>query len=140
VQNNTLSYAQAVKGLSVDARSNNNHKWTDVATLFTTFFYMFRNMLSQLLNMLSQLLNQNNRILSMLTTVINIQHSKGEVIENVSMECSWSKHHVQEVTLFPTINKTDILLLLKYHITPTTMHTVPMCELTQDLQLLSNLI
>jgi hypothetical protein len=85
VQNNTLSYAQAVTGVPADAASNNNHNSTDITTQLTTFLGEFKimfsqllntfsqllNTFSQLLNMFSQLLNQNNMILSKLATVIH---------------------------------------------------------------------
>jgi hypothetical protein len=66
VQTNTLSYAQAVTGISADATNkiNQNHNCMDATTHLTTFLNEFK-------NMFIHLLNQNSMILSMLTTVIN---------------------------------------------------------------------
>jgi hypothetical protein len=66
VQTNTVSYAQAVAGLSAETtnKNNQNHNCTDVTTQLTTFLNEFK-------NMFNQLLHQNSMILSKLTTVIN---------------------------------------------------------------------
>jgi hypothetical protein len=58
VQNNTLSYAQAVTGIPADATGNNTHNSTDITTQLTTFPDEFK-------NMFSQILNQNSMIPSM---------------------------------------------------------------------------
>jgi hypothetical protein len=52
VQTNTLSYAQAVAGISADATIKNNqkHNCMDVTTHLTTFLNEFKNMFNQLLN------------------------------------------------------------------------------------------
>jgi hypothetical protein len=60
------------------------------------------------------------------------------------------KHHVQEIILFPNINKIDMSLVSESHTTeqtfvkypniPSTTQTIQMEQLTLDLQLLSNLL